>query len=121
MAEYLAQQEQAFSAMASEALNPYVGRAGNARLENEARRAAKQEVEEDRKLRKTASRATVTGVVVAVILGGALLYFVYYSVLGKNKVIFGILVACLAIALLFALGKTVKEEGAIGLGAIEIS
>ena len=119
--DHLIQQQQAFTTMASEAMNPYVGTAGNRRLENEARREAKDAIEEDRKLRKTASRGTVTGVVVAVILGGALLYFIYYSVLGKNKVIFGILVACLAIALLCALGKTVKEEGAIGLGAIEIS
>lgn len=98
----------------------YTPSIGTSAVQQQARQVA-QKLEADKKdLKKIASQGTVTGVIVALVVGGVLLYFIYYSVLGRNNVVFGILVACLAVALLFSLAKTVQEEGGSSLGAISV-
>jgi len=98
----------------------YTPSIGTSAVQQQAKQVA-QKLEADKKdLKKIASQGTVTGVIVALVVGGVLLYFIYYSVLGRNNVVFGILVACLAVALLFSLAKTVQEEGGSSLGAISV-
>lgn len=89
-------------------------------VQAEAKAAAKRIQKEQKEIRKISSVPYVTGMVVAVVIGGALLMFVYYDVLNKNKLIFGMLVAVLGIFLFISLGRSVREQGAGAMGQVEL-
>ena len=89
-------------------------------VQRQAKMVAKQIQKKHKEIRQISSIPFTTGIVVAVVIGGVMLMFVYYDVLNQNKMQFGILTACLGLFLLVALGRGVREHGAGAIGSVEM-
>ena len=91
-----------------------------ARIQKQAKEIARQMKESGRALRQTTSAYWKSGMWVVFVVGAVALYFVYEYVLGRNKVLFGVLVIALAVSLLATLGRKVKETGAVVAGGLDV-